>query len=390
MKRVFASLTIASLLFIDAPDALSAIKSGDSCKILGKITVAKGKSYKCVNLKGKRVLQLQPRTSKAQSTPTPTPTTSSSPIAAESPAPVEKNLYGLSSEIALKGFISVTDYLSAQPELTTGEVLLDLSPNASATLSDATLQDMQKGFRFWQSFTPRTTKIHMVFADRKDLEWFKTTMERIQPNNQEWLPRIYNLAKSQPRNQYAGSNGLDSNGNALFFYLPGTETVPTSGGWLGVGPHEWTHFAQVVITGDSDRLPCWFKEGQATFYGNAISNNSKETWSKIWKGQIQTLKTDHPPFYEMSESTLRKWFADHELNMPNNVCGPDGAFIIGGLATEYLVGTIGVDGVNNFATKIKSNQNWKSAISEVTGKEFEDLMSEIISFVLLQRSWSLK
>ena len=92
----------------------------------------------------------------------------------------------------------------------------------------------------------------------------------------------------------------------------------------------------------------------------------------------------------MEESTLRQWFSEHELNTSNNVCGPDGVFTIGGLATEYLVGTVGVEGVTRFQLKLKTDENWKAAISEVTGKPFESLMADIVKFVLLQRTWASK
>lgn len=374
MLRRVGVLLLVSVLLIPTPSAISALKSGNACKVLGSSTVSQGKVYKCVLVKGKKVLQVQPAVKKAPSLPT----------------PVKDNLFGLSSDLALNAFLEITKYLNKQPELTAGEVILELSPNSSAKLAEATLKDMEKGFRFWQSYTPRTTKIHMVFADRQDLEWFKATMVRIQPGNQEWLPRIYNLAETSPKNQYAGSNGFDSDGNALFFYLPGVETTPTSGGWLGVGPHEWTHFAQGVVTGDVTRGPCWFNEGQATYYGNVISNDSQVGWAKVWKNQIQSLKTDFPSFFQMEESTLRQWFSEHELNTSNNVCGPDGVFTIGGLATEYLVGTVGVEGVTRFQLKLKTDENWKAAISDVTGKPFESLMADIVKFVLLQRTWASK
>jgi hypothetical protein len=329
-----------------------------------------------VLVKGKKVFQL---TQTAKNT---------KPSQPSKPAESSNSTFGLSGETSVKAFKSLTIYLEKQPALSAGEVILELSPNASKSLADATFLDMQKGFRFWQSYTPRTTKIRMIFSDRSDLDWFKSTMIRIQPGNQDWLPRIYDLAKNNPKNAFAGSQGFDSEGNALFFYLPGTETNPNSPGWLGVGPHEWTHFAQLSLTGDIYNVPCWFKEGQATYYGNAISNKEISNWSKISKNQINSLRTDFPAFFDFNESTLRKWFAEHELNMPNNVCGPDGAFVIGALATEYLAGTIGVEGIHAFEINLKSGMNWKDSLSKVTGKSFEPLMDEIVIFALKQRQWS--
>lgn len=384
--RKIALLGMTGLL-INVPISQASIKAGDACSKLGSIKTVKSVSYKCSSVKGKKIYQAVPVKKKVspQAIAVPSP----APITQQSPAPESAKFGDLSGALSLAAFTNLINYADAQPTLKSGDVILELSPNASKSLADATLKDMQKGFQFWQLFTPPTTKIHMVFADRADLDWFKVTMERIQPGNSDWLPRIYSLAASVPKNAYAGANGRDAAGNALFFYLPGTSTSPTSSGWLGVGPHEWTHFAQNVMTGDIRKAPCWFKEGQATYFGNAISNNVLKDWPKVWKSQILSMKYDYPEFYDLNVDALRKWFINHELNMPNDVCGPDGAFMIGGIATEYLVGTIGVDGVNNFQLKLKDDQDWKSALSQVTGKSYEILMDEIIKFVLLQRSWSL-
>jgi hypothetical protein len=376
MMKKKAAFLASLLLFINTPIAFGAVKAGDSCKVTGAITKINGKSYKCVLLKGKKVLQLSQVTKNTK------------PSLPAKSAEISYSNLGLSSEISVKAFKSITTYLDKQPELSAGEVILELSPKASKSLADATFLDMQKGFRFWQSYTPRTTKIRMIFADRSDLDWFKSTMLRIQPGNQDWLPRIYDLATNNPKNAFAGSQGFDSAGNALFFYLPGTETTSNSPGWLGVGPHEWTHFAQLALSGDIYKVPCWFKEGQATYYGNAISNKEISNWANISKNQIGSLKTEFPQFFDFNESTLRKWFAEHEINMPNDICGPDGAFVIGALATEYLAGTIGVEGIHTFEINLKSGMNWKDSLSKVTGKSFEPLMDEIVVFALKQRQWS--
>ena len=384
--RNIALLGITGFL-INVPVSQASVKAGDACSKLGSIKTVKSVSYKCNSVKGKKIYQAVPAKKNVPPKPIAVPTLA--PVTQATPAPVPVKFANLSGGISLVAFTNLINYADSQPTLKSGDVILELSPNASQSLADATLKDMQKGFQFWQLFTPSTTKIHMVFADRADLDWFKVTMERIQPGTSDWLPRIYSLASSVPKNAYAGANGRDASGNALFFYLPGTSTVATSSGWLGVGPHEWTHFAQNVMTGDIRNAPCWFKEGQATYFGNAISNNILKEWPIVWRNQILSMKYDYPEFFELNEESLKKWFINHELNMPNDVCGPDGAFMIGGIATEYLVGTIGVDGVNNFQLKLKGGQDWKTAIFQVTGKSYETLMEEIVKFVLLQRSWSL-
>ena len=379
--RPVAIVAITILLTV-SQNAEAAVKSGTACTTIGKSVTSNGKTFICTKSAGKKiyktVVQLPIKPSAKPSEPQPTKSEEAK-VSFDDP----------SGEISQKAYASLTSYLSKQAALAGSTVFMELSPLASAALSQSTLLDMEQGFRFWQAFTPVTTKIHMVFADREDLKWFEAKMNQIQSGNDSWLPRILNLASENKEAAYAGANGRDSQGNALFFYLPGKFTKADSPGWLGVGPHEWTHFAQNVMASDIRNAPCWFKEGQATYYGNAISSGDKVRWASMWKQQIGTLNSDFPDFFRFSETQLLQWFKAHELNMPNNVCGPDGAFIIGGIATEYLVGTIGIEGVNKFMLEIGRGKDWKTAFAEVTGKSYEAEMDAIIKFVIKQREWSL-
>ena len=287
----------------------------------------------------------------------------------------------------MAAFSEVVDYLRAQSDPAASALILEKSPNADSKLADATVQDLMQGYKFWQTFTPNSAKVHIVFAQRQDIDWFVERMKAAQPGNGEWIPRIYDLAKNNPGNAYGGSNGGDSQGVPLFFFLPGSVTQPNSPGWLGTGPHEWTHQAQYIMTGNINLLPCWFKEGQATFFGNAISNDEKAKWQSVWKFQLNTIRYDLPSFYTMTTGDLKIWFTNHTLNMPNNVCGPDGAFMIGGMATEYLTGTLGLPAIFKFEELIKTGMSWDAALEKVSGKSADILIDEIIQFVLYQRSW---
>lgn len=378
---------MALVVSLEAPVAHASTKAGTPCKMAGFNVIENGFRFTCTKTGKKLVWSKGVKVARNPvSTPTPTPT--ATPTPAPTPTPTPTSYQGLVEDIPLNGFDSIFSYQQRQPELGSSSVIVDLSPHANPELASATLNDLKKGFRFWQAFTSPSTKIHMVFADRSDMNWFQETMKTIQLGNTPWLTRIYDLSVSNPLNSYGGSNGSDPQGNALFFFLPGTSTIATSPGWLGVGPHEWTHFAQQAMAGDINRLPCWFKEGQATYFGNAISNNVRDKWLSVWKQQIQTNKYDFQRFYTFSKDDLVNWFDSHALNMPNGVCGPDGAYVIGGLAVEYLVGTIGVSGVYDFEARIKKGEVWTSALAHVSGKSYEKAMLDIAEFVLLQRDWA--
>jgi len=362
-------LTLASPMSISSP----VNKASGICPKIGKTAVINSIKYVCQK-NGKKLIWVK-KIAKPAPTPTPTPT--------PTPAPYQ----GLVNQAALSAFDSISDYLKATPDIPSGYVFMEMSPHAQQSLADATLKDLQKGAQFWQSFTSTDTKIHIVFADRSDMNWFQEKMTALLPNNTGWLERIVNSAQDQPTSQWAGSNGSDLQGNSLFFFLPGTQTVATSSGWQGVGPHEWTHSAQYAISGDTNRLPCWFKEGQAYLYGNAISNSSRSEWGKHWNYELKAIFWDFQEFYKMDASDLTIWFQKHSYDMPNNVCGPEGAYGIGSMATEYLVGAFGVDQVNKIVAELKTGAKWEPSLEKVTGKSNDEIMRGIIAHVLEVRKW---
>ena len=380
MKPRIKTFLVLLLSFTLVTPAIAATKVGTSCTKIGSSVTERTGILICAKVGKSKKFILKPPT-KVSTKPT---SNSVVPTPDPTPAPYE----GLASQSALLAFDSISNYLKTTPDLPSGFVLVELSPHAQQTLADATLKDLQKGARFWQAFTSSSSKIHMVFADRSDLNWFQEEMIKWQPNNTGWLERIMTLAKERPEAQYAGANGGDIQNNSLFFFLPGTGTVSTSSGWLGSGPHEWTHSAQQAISGDIYKLPCWFKEGQATLYGNAISNNSRSDWAAHWKRELNTIaKDNYPDFYKINTVDLTSWFQKHTYNMPNNVCGPDGVFSIGPIATEYLVGTLGVNKVNDLVAQLSTGGKWEPYLEKLIGKPIDQIMSEIVAYVLSVRTW---
>jgi hypothetical protein len=378
-KLVTGFLVIA--LAVQSSPGFAVNKASGSCLKIGKTATIESIKYVCQK-SGKKLIWVK-RVSVPSTIATPTPTPNPLSATSKTSAPVTN--IGLANEIALSAFNSISEYQKSTPNLPDGYVIVEMSPNAQQSLTDATLKDLQMGAQFWQAFTSASAKIHMVFADRSDLIWFEQKMISLQPNNTNWIGRILTMAQSG--GQYAGANGGDLQGNFLYFFLPDRSTIATSSGWLGVGPHEWTHTAQQAISGNINRLPCWFKEGQATLYGNAISNNSQSEWASHWKHELNTVRYGFNSFYTLNLQDLAIWFQSHSYNMPNNVCGPEGAGSIGAIATEYLVGTLGVTKINELVAQLNSGGKWEPYLEKLMGKPIDQIMNEIFAYIFEIRKW---
>lgn len=404
MRKQVILLFVFSLISLPNLKTYAAIPAaGVTCTKVGSVQIYKSKKYTCIRLKGKIVwdkgvkvitplplpIPTPTPTPVPTLTPTPTPTITLTPTSTPTPTPTPTTSLhqGLAEKVSIDAFDSILDFQNRQYEIPPGFVFIEQSPHSNRQLAESTLQDLQLGAKFWQNFTSSATKIHIVFADRSDLDWFRDKMSEIQPQNTSWLNRIYNLAKANPLNQYGGSNGYDLQGNSLFFFLPGTSTTASSPGWLGVGPHEWTHSAQWSIAKNFNNLPCWLKEGQATFYGNVLSNSKRDNWANVWKYQLNTLKDDYSQFYTMNAGDLQKWFDNHSYDMPENVCGPDGSYQIGAIATEYLVGTLGVHQMNALLQNLDIRGKWETNLSRLSGKPVSQVMLEVINHILVVRDW---
>ena len=247
---------------------------------------------------------------------------------------------------------------------------------------------LNSGITYWQAqYLPKET-IPTFFFTEKDREWLKSALLSVGIDSEKTIANFdRNVSINGAATTWAGSS--TENGRVFNLYLNGTEApawinFPTS----QVSAHEWTHNAQAEMTGDTSKLPCWYKEGSAIFFGTAIAAKTEKAYatlradSIIW--QSNPYFANPPNFLIFNEKSIKggyeKYFNDRDTNYSVDKCGPDGTYALGFLATEYLMQLKGKKGQVDFMTLTKS-MPWKSAIAKSYGKSWPILLKEIASYI---------
>ena len=137
-------------------------------------------------------------------------------------------------------------------------------------------------------------------------------------------------------------------------------------------PHEFFHIVQEqmsdlegkpIVTGDantSNLFPAWFIEGTANFVGFSVSALAFDT--TYWQG-YEAMLNYAPP----EESLNKNSIADYELR---TCCGnntPTYPYIIGQVATEYLVASAGFEKMLEIFTDYKATNSFDKSFENVIG-----------------------
>lgn len=163
-------------------------------------------------------------------------------------------------------------------------------------------------------------------------------------------------------------------------------------------PHEFFHIVQEqmadlegkpIVIGDANTqnlFPAWFIEGTANFVGFSISALAFNT--TYWQG-YEAMLNYAPP----EESINKNSIADYELR---TCCGnntPTYPYVIGQVATEYLVASGGFQKIIDVYTDFKITKNFEKSFENVYGfteKSFYEKFDAVRSKLSLPEiSWKL-
>jgi len=171
--------------------------------------------------------------------------------------------------------------------------------------------------------------------------------------------------------------------------------------------HELTHVSQFTQTSGT-RMPCWIREGMATYNGFAIQSRVSQpvylnSMARITQrglsfasGEVD-YKTTKPQFWI-------DYFQANETR-PISKCIQPQDYATGALGFQYLTGMYGFDSVYKFlkgldaaakpecetnSAEIVPCSSWKEVFKKVFGVTPEKAYSGISQFIVEQIAWGLK
>ena len=407
MKRVaIIAITASALLFPESAEA--AVKAGQICKKINQSATSNGKKFTCIKSGKKLIWKLAPA-SKAADTPSKLPT-----VSAEEPKEQERQLEFTSSaaakvgtgcsfsgthvgllegpaqckevnvqriwsliakendSVASRAYRYVLEKYLAAPE---GNLAVDIrmDPN-TPDWGKKIEKGMFAGARFWGTSPSGSAPVPTLIS--ADLNWWPAQLDALNYSGKdEYLKRI--AAGTCQAGFHGGANPFWS-----FAFREANCVIKV--GFKQVPAHEYTHYAQAVLSGSLNsqkpRVP-WMQEGLASFIGGALGVASdmgtdlRFSWASDLRGNLVAVD-----FFSKDERSVYespKWGS---------------IYPVGAIATEGLVALIGMDGVLKYYSGIKDGLSADQAMVSALGLSVfkaAKLLDGYVTSVSSMNDWSL-
>jgi len=289
---------------------------------------------------------------------TPTPTASATPTSLPTPVVDFK-------ETIYKNIINVYNFKT--------DASFEIKVVSHSSVLDSSVKNIVKRYelatRFWQSEIDQK-KLLIIIGSNEDIRWVKDQLELAFPYKyDDWYNNFSKNMPSQKCNSYsAGSYGMNREGylvQSFNLYAPSCPTQePKDDNYRTTVEHELTHAAQSSLTNNNIKsLPCWFKEGQAAYYGSILGNTSSYQ---------DFLQSRNYQLFSVTATNLKDNLVKLDEKYNNFNCGTDGGYSYGSIAIEQLLKAYSHDQINLFIKSSGVTKNWKQSFAETFGKTFED------------------
>jgi hypothetical protein len=407
MKRIaIIALTASTLLFPESAEA--AVKAGQICKKINQSATSNGKKFTCIKSGKKLIWKLAPA-SKAVDTPLKLPT-----VSAAEPKAQERQLEVTSSaaakvgtgcsfsgthvgllegpaqckeengqrvwslitkendSVASRAYRFVLEKFLAAPE---GNLAMDIrmDPN-TPDWGKKIEKGMFAGARFWGTSPVGSAPVPTLIS--ADLKWWPAQLDALNYSGKdEYLKRIATGTCQA---------GFHGGANPFWSFAFREANCVTNVGFKQVPAHEYTHYAQAVLSGSLNsqkpRVP-WMEEGLASFIGGALGVASdmgtdlRFSWASDLRGNLVAVD-----FFSKDERSVYespKWGS---------------IYPVGAIATEGLVALIGMDGVLKYYSGIKEGLSTDQAMANAFGlsvSKAAKLLDGYVSSVSSMNEWSL-
>ena len=371
-KRTLSTLLVVALFVAPFTYASAATaKAGATCTKLKATSVVKGKKFTCIK-SGKKLVW-----DKGVSVKPPVEPVTKSPIVepVTPQLPVETD--------ARKAFDAITTIAKS-----TTIKPIDIKSVASSEVSAASVAEIENRYSFVANFfdaqLPASTPVTLVISTNAEIEWAGSQLSKLNGNSfAEWLNFFLSPSLNNPCGPYysAGSNGktLDKrilNNYSLFGKSCATQ-LPADENFKTTIEHEWVHNVQNEVSYKPNQLeqnmPCWFKEGQAVFYGSVLGyRNDYSGYLKVRNWNMKNGKYRNAQDRTDIFQTLQK--LDESYN--GFTCGTDGGYSIGSIAVERMLLLKGHKGILAFMQELKNQTYWQEAFEVVYGIDGDQWLIE--------------
>ncbi len=352
------SLLLSILLVPIRAESAIVPKAGVTCKKLGNSKSYKSKKFVCIQKGRKQVW------SKG------IPENSSTPDVA-----LLKDWEKVRLKVVLQYFDRIQDGRYFDFEFI-------LSPTVNKEKAEETIQAYREASRYWNWLfdSSGTYSIIWVLMSEKDYDWWYAKVTELQGNNSiyPWdkSTNIFGHCQLSPSAFCGyGNTQIAPDGNRKLFQYNVIGSNFQSKPVANTVHHESVHFYQLAnnMTLPSD-LPCWYIEGQASFYGNVISGTNDSSFEKY------RIIRSVPASPDWNSEDWLKFLK--LIQNDRNECTKDSRnYSIGSFLWEYLLLNYSEEELHKALISLKT-KTWKEVTLEVLNKDADALSQEMAAHLV--------
>ena len=367
MKRLLSALIAVSFATsLVATPAFSAVKSGAPCTKIGSKQTLGNKTYTCIK-SGKKLIWntgtvTKPTTPSATSSPAPTTAisepTSVSPTSSPSPTKVLK----VWEQLRLRVNNQFAGRFKSEKDI---DIQFIMSPTVDPEKATETAKAYREAGRYWTKFygSKGEYPIIWVLLSEKDYDWWHAKVIELEGTRATfpWDPvtNLFGHCGLSPKAFCGyGATQVAPNGKQTLFQYNVIGSQFSASPVPNVVNHESVHFYQLSNNQTFPRdLPCWYVEGQATFYGNSLSMTNDRDW------EYQRIISSIP---DAKKKSTDEWLQQLEFlqNNPDECRKDSRNYSIGSIMWEYLLLTYSEETMHKVLLYIKDH-TWADATQQI-------------------------
>lgn len=383
MKRLLGAVIAISIsASLVAAPAFSAVKSGATCAKIGTKQTLGNKTFTCIK-SGKRLVWntgtiTKPTAPSPASSPAPATAVSEPPVVSPTTSPSPTKILKVWEQLRLRVNNQYAERFKSEKDI---DIQFVMSPTVDPEKATETAKAYREAGRYWTKFygSKGEYPIVWVLLSEKDYDWWHAKVTELEgpAGNFLWDPTTNML----------GHCGLSS----TVFCGYGTTQVGTSGKQTlfqynvigsrfsgkpvaNVVNHESVHLYQLSSNQTFPRdIPCWYVEGQATFYGNSLSMTNDHDW------EYQRVISSIP---DAKKKSADEWVQQLEYlqNNPDECRKDSRNYSIGSIMWEYLLLNYSEEVMHKILIYTKDH-TWADATQQILGVSSTGLNRKLAEYI---------
>ena len=311
-----------------------------------------------------------------------------------------------SSKVIPAGYNSIIKKINSAPVPQDDKLTYIIDPKVSPTYITQLTREVNKVMKLYQSnFPDMNFPIRIYLYDSKDMqELYDLLVEDLTPQALEggWLEAKLASTLSRPNNSFGGgAAGYGKDGTSVVFYYV-NENPETQINQHHALIHEAIHIYQRNILGNMGTMPCWVREGQATYLGFTLASKNETELPLTWKAMYYQFPQNKST-KDFTSKTIDDWIAwlTEQETHSNQDCDAFANYAYGAITYSYLYGTYGVDKVNELFRNINNypkdnttpavngyvGDSWLQAYNQTFGHSAQSEYPQIAQYLFTEAKW---